>query len=136
MEHEYLQDKVIKVKISYCKWRLRKLKIFNSVVDEKYDRPISGYQGSKYICVLCDTTQGDGKKYLGSFKIDRTYKEILANILKLNPDNMTASDLAKISKGVRSLPVSTHTDINLGSFSQLITTPPSGFLPTNTVNTI
>ena len=98
------------------------------MVDEKCDRAISLYQGSgsKYICV---TTQEDCKKHLGSFKINRTYKEtkILANILKLNPDNMTASDLAKISKGVRSLPVSysqpmdklidaTHTDINPGSF--------------------
>ena len=133
MEREYLQDKVIKVKISDGKWRLHKLKFFNSMEDEKYDRAISGYQrsGSKYICVLCDTTQEDSKKHLGSFKINRTYKEtkILANILKLNPDNMTASDLAKISKGVKSLPVSysqpmdkliyaTHTDINLGSFFQ------------------
>ena len=133
MEREYLQDKVIQVKISEGKWRLHKLKFFNSMVDEKYDRAMSGYQGSgsKYICVLCDTTQEDCKKHLGSFKINRTYKEtkILANILKLNPDNMAASDLAKISKGVKSLPVShsqpmdklidaTHADINLGIFFQ------------------
>ena len=77
MEHEYLQDKVIKVKISEGKWRLHKLKFFNSMVDEKYDRAMSGYQGSgsKYIGVLCDTTQEDCKKHLGSFKINRTYKK-------------------------------------------------------------
>ena len=80
------------------------------MVDEKYDRAMSGDMGSgsKHACVLCDALQQDCKKHLGSFKINRTLKEtkILANIMRVSPDNMSASDLAKISKGVKSLPVS------------------------------
>ena len=46
MEHEYLQDKGIKVRIFNGKWRLHKPTFFYSVVDEKYDKAFSGYQGS------------------------------------------------------------------------------------------
>ena len=135
LEREYLKDKVIKIKVSEHKWRYPKLRVFNSMVDEKYDRAMSGYMGSgsKHVCVLCDALQQDCKKHLGSFKINRTLKEtkILANIMRVNPDNMSARDLAKISKGVKSLPVSysrpldklidaTHADINLAIFFQKV----------------
>ena len=38
MECEYLQGKVMKVKISDGKWRLHKLKFLYSMVNEKYGR--------------------------------------------------------------------------------------------------
>ena len=73
-EREFLKDKVIKIKTGENKWREHKIKFVNSMIDEKHDRSISGYQGSgsRYICVLCHATHATCKSNLGTFRIDRS----------------------------------------------------------------
>ena len=69
-EREFLKDKVIKIKTGENKWREHKIKFVNSMIDEKHDRSISGYQssGSGYICVLCHATHATCKSNLGTIQ--------------------------------------------------------------------
>ena len=133
MEREYLKDKIIKVKVGENNWRCHTIKFYNSMVDEKHDRVISGLQGSGsgHICNLCHATNKTCKELLGHFNIDRSLSETkkLAKYLQVNPDNLGDKALASIAKGVKNLPVSTcspseklidatHADINIGRFFQ------------------
>ena len=57
-EREFLKNKIVNVKTGEKQWRSHMIKFYNSVIDEKHDRAISGYQGSGsgFICVLCHAT--------------------------------------------------------------------------------
>ena len=105
------------------------------MVDEKRDRGDSGLQGSgsSYVCTLCDADKQSCKDLLGSFTINRTIAECcdIAEIIRVNPDMLSENDLKKISKGVKSHPMTkvdpihkgidaTHADINLGQFFKKI----------------
>ena len=76
-QREHLKDKILKVKIDENRWRSYHIKFFNSMIDEKHDRSIKGYQGSgsSYICVLCGANHKNCKEKLGTFKIDRNLAE-------------------------------------------------------------
>ena len=101
------------------------------MVDEKHDGCIRRYMcsGSSHICVLCYANFTTCKTNLGSFSIERKVSETrnLANYIALNPDNLSAKNLAKVAKGVSGLLLSynepmdklidaNHSDINMGSF--------------------
>ena len=111
MKREYLKDEIIKVKVREKKWRCDTIKFYNSIVDEKHDRVISGLQGSGsgHICNLCHATKKTCKELLGRFNIDRSLSETkkMAKYLQVNPDNLGDKALASIAKGVKNLPVST-----------------------------
>ena len=99
--------------------------------DEKYDRAFGGLQGSgsNFICTLCHATSESARESLGSFHIERTLEETnyMASYIKANPDNLTQQALAKVAKGVKSVPLlmseprdrmpdATHCDINMARF--------------------
>ena len=130
-EREFLKDKILKVNMGEGQWRSHRIKFYNSTIDEKHDRAISGYQGSgsSFIRVLCHATHNNCKHQLGTFKIERHLDETrkLANYVRLNPDNLNDAALSQTVQGVKSLPISlsdtdeklidaTHADINIGSF--------------------
>ncbi|XP_030841070.1 V(D)J recombination-activating protein 1-like [Strongylocentrotus purpuratus] len=83
--------------------RLHKLKIFNSMIDEKLDRADGGLQGSgsEYLCTLCHATRDTAKTELGTFRIEKTYQETadIGRYMKVNPDKLSQAELADISKG-------------------------------------
>ncbi|XP_022085107.1 V(D)J recombination-activating protein 1-like isoform X2 [Acanthaster planci] len=126
-----LQSKEMAVNVGAV-WRRHKLKIFNSMIDEKLDRANGGLQGSgsRYICTLCHaTTKDSAKTDLGSFCITRSFQETktTAQYMQVNPDNLSSAELGEIAKGVKSHPIlqsepqqklldATHADINMGNF--------------------
>ena len=130
-ERQYLENKIISVRIDEDTWRNHEISFFNSMVDEKHDRGISGLQGSgsSHICVLCNAKQNNCKTNLGQFSIERTLLESqkIAEFNRLNPEKMPESNLARQCQGVKDFPITlsevskklidaTHADINLGRF--------------------
>ena len=137
MEHEYLKDKIIKVKLGENKWRCHTIKFYNSMVNENMTGVISGLQGSSsgHICHLCHATNKTSTELLGCFNIDRSLsetKKLPKYLHVVYPDNLGDKVLASVAKGVKNLPVSTcspseklidatHADINIGQlFKKLI----------------
>lgn len=129
-ERSYMKDKVIRIQTD-CGWRRHVLIFSNSMIDEKLDRANSGFagSGSNYLCTLCDATRETALSNLGNFVINRSFAETteIGEYIRINPDNLSKSDLNKISKGVKSTPIlqaeaaekgldATHADINCGSF--------------------
>ena len=130
-EREHLKDKTLNIYISDTKRRQHQLSFITSMVDEKYDRALGGLagSGSSYICTLCHATKDTAKTHVGTFHITRTQEETtnLATYLHINPDKLSDTQMNKIIKGVKVLPVllsqprermldATHADINMARF--------------------
>ena len=135
IERQYLKDKIIKVKTGEDQWRMHSIQFYNSMLDEKHDRAISGLQGSgsRYMCNMCHATIATCKEKLGTFTICRTLEETrsLARYAVVNPDTLSEKSLSSKVKGVKALPFSTsdpseklidatHSDINLARFFKKI----------------
>ena len=129
-ERKFLKGKVLKVECSSGFLRFE-IDFYNSMIDEKFDRSEGGLQGSgsNFICTLCEATRQTAVSNLGTFDITRTYEgtKQVAEYLELNPDKLTAKQLDKLAKGVKSIPIlqsdaikkgldATHADINMGRF--------------------
>ncbi|XP_072175824.1 V(D)J recombination-activating protein 1-like [Diadema setosum] len=100
-ERNLMQGQVMKIYTANST-RLHRLKIYNSMIDEKLDRSDGGLQGSgfKYLCTLCHTTRESAKLELGNFKIDWTYMETadLVSYVEINPDKLAGKNWATSSR--------------------------------------
>ena len=133
-ERSFLKGKILRIHTP-SGWRRHEITFFTSMIDEKFDRSESGLagSGSKYLCTLCSATRDEAKSKLGSFQITRTYKQTqqIADYIRINPDQLSQSQIDKISLGVKHAPIlcsdavekgidSTHADINMASFFKKI----------------
>jgi hypothetical protein len=104
-ERAFMKNKIMRVQ-NESGWRRHSFRFFYSMTDEKLDRSNSGLagSGSAYLCNLCGAIRETAKSNLGSFNINRTLQETteISNYIKVNPDNLSKSDLDKICKDVKS----------------------------------
>ncbi|XP_063954560.1 V(D)J recombination-activating protein 1-like [Lytechinus pictus] len=134
-ERSAMQSGYMKVYDCNGSTRLHKLKIYNSMIDEKLDRSDGGLQGSgsKFLCTLCHATRDTAKSALGTFLIDRTFQETMdiGKYIEVNPDKLSQAELVSVAHGVKRVPLlmsdprmklldATHADINLGQFFKKI----------------
>ena len=79
-----------------------KVKIVQSMVDEKKSRKDGGLQGSgsNYLCDVCDADHVTGKEKLGTFKINRKISETkeISETIRTNPDKLSKKELDELTK--------------------------------------
>ncbi|XP_071509808.1 V(D)J recombination-activating protein 1-like [Diadema antillarum] len=127
-----IQKREMRVYIDETRRWHHKIRLFNSMIDEKLDRAEGGLQ-SRYICTLCFATKETAKSNLGSFNISRSREETAANAQYawVNLDKISQTDLPTETQGAKATPVltsepkhrlidDTHADINLGAFVKKI----------------
>ena len=129
-ERDFIRNNFVVVQTKSGVYK-HKIVFFNSMVDEKRDRADSGLQGSgsSFLCTLCYAERANAKSNVGSFSITRNLDDtsLIAENIRVNPENLKESEIKKMCKGVKNCPISmiqpiekgldaTHCDINMGQF--------------------